>query len=95
VKAGFQHEPAEDVTPIKLEEPLKSIPEPSVEVMHNQADFFIPGVLWKEVQFSRADVIENDDSPEVEQQKRARLMERAQAILKKRELENDNSKNPI
>jgi len=56
VKAGFQHEPAEDVTPIKLEEPLKSIPEPSVEVMHNQADFFIPGVLWKEVQFSRADV---------------------------------------
>jgi len=44
VKAGFQHEPAEDVTPIKLEEPLKSIPEPSVEVMHNQADFFLSPV---------------------------------------------------
>jgi hypothetical protein len=52
-------------------------------------------VLWKEVQFSRADVIENDDSPEVEQQKRARLMERALVIKKQRELENGNSKNPI
>ena len=92
VKAGFQHEPAEDVAPIKLDKPLEDKPEASAKVIYNPADFFIPGVLWKEVQISRADVIENDDSPEVEQQKRARLMERAQAILKKRELDSYQKK---
>jgi len=84
VGLGLQHEPAESVPPVKFEEPLQSIPKSSTEVIHNQAEYFIPGILWSEVQFSRADVIENDDSPEVEQQKRARLMERAHAILRKR-----------
>jgi hypothetical protein len=95
--AGLQQKTSikEDAAPIKIEEPLKSIPESSTEVIHNQAEYFITGVLWKEVQFSRADVIENDDSPEVEQQKRARLMERALVIKKQRELENGNSKNSV
>jgi hypothetical protein len=92
VKVGLQHEPAEDVAPIKPDKPLEDKPEASAKVIYNPADFFIPGVLWKEVQISRADVIENDDSPEVEQQKRARLMERAQAILKKRELDSYQKK---